>query len=97
MKTEAEKLRNARALIEKGWTQGLLARNKDGEGAFSDATEAVSFCAVGACVRSGVSCGHLKKLLGVDTTSWNDTPGRTKEEVLDLFDRAIALAESKGE
>lgn len=26
-------------------------------------------------------------------TDWNDTKGRTKEQVLDLFDRAIALAE----
>lgn len=27
---------------------------------------------------------------------WNDTRGRTKKEVLDAFDRAIALAEAAG-
>lgn len=28
-------------------------------------------------------------------SNWNDTPGRTKAEVLDAFDRAIAAAEAK--
>ena len=40
---------------------------------------------------------YLMKAFGPSVNSiemWNDAPGRTKEEVLALFDKAIAMAEA---
>ena len=38
--------------------------------------------------------GFLDSILGESVFNWNDRPGRTKTEVLDLFDKAIAQARS---
>lgn len=93
MRTEAEKLRYARTLIEKGWTQGAYAVDENGRAVSENSTYAKSFCAVGACLAAKTSSYYLDRLISQDVVAWNDTPGRTKEEVLDIFDRAIALAE----
>lgn len=44
----------------------------------------------------------VEKVKGTNTVvfgipTWNDTPGRTKADVLDLFDKAIALAKKDEE
>lgn len=42
--------------------------------------------------------GHPKvEMPGILIGGWNDTPGRTLDEVLATFDRAIALAMAEGE
>lgn len=79
-------------LVVHGWTQGAYRKGN-------------AFCAVGALAFNDYSAsgdtvekakGILAKTLMVregwalSVSSWNDTPERTKEEVLALFDEAIA-------
>lgn len=91
-------------LTEKGWTQGALARDKDGGVRWTDShlETACSFCLRGALVVASRQHGtqaqmsarsRLEMALGVhgDTVSFNDAPGRTREEVLDLIERAKKL------
>ena len=96
--------RKARELVEKGWHQGQFAADRQGRecSAFDD--EAACFCAWGALRRSRANLGirlpfgpllePLQGVIGdVEPTAWNDAPGRTKEEVLEAFDRAISRLE----
>jgi hypothetical protein len=93
--TAAEILRSAKELlIRDGWCQFRMM-SPDGE-----------HCMVGAVNRDGLSYRHihqahqcLKISIWGDCdnylnllTSWNDTLGRTVDEVLAKFDEAIALA-----
>ena len=86
-------LMRGRSRIERGWCQGKMA-------------SPTGVCAIGA-LSGAVVYGHeaerAVKILNLaigegssqswhDVIRWNDAPGRTKEEVLDLYDRAIALA-----
>jgi hypothetical protein len=100
----ADKLREARALIERGWTQLVSARDCDGNPVDCDQPNAVSFCAVGAVSRAydcdyDASCpAHeiVSRVVGtVWVDQWNDVEERTQAEVLAAFDKAIALAESE--
>lgn len=61
-------------------------------------------CVAGALIRGRVGATDYVYMMSrgffakatytfYDITRWNDAPGRTKEEVLKAFDRAIALAE----
>jgi hypothetical protein len=89
----AEKLKEARALIERGWCQKSF--EKDGR-----------YCIEGAVMTlyDSLDTGQYKAVLTaleseIDTVSlisWNDRRGRKQHEVLDLFDRAIAKAEAGG-
>jgi hypothetical protein len=101
----ADELRNARALIERGWTQHVFARDARGSGVSLMSSEAVCFCAVGAVERVAGGTfsampliASLERAIGVgDTiavTSFNDAPERTQAEVLTAFDNAIELAEA---
>jgi hypothetical protein len=108
--TVAEKLREARALIAKGWTQDAEARNaagadiQDVDPAFED-VEPVCWCAAGAIFwATGIdeystAADVLVAAIGERTRhfipQWNDAPERTQAEVLQAFDRAIELAESQ--
>jgi hypothetical protein len=100
-KTPKQALIDARALIEKGWTQGRY---------FDDAKNA--FCASGAIGEASGAWnddgGNNRTHIGTEPWQifsdvvkgpenlsipiWNDTPGRTKEEVLAAFDTAIKKA-----
>lgn len=86
--SDVEGLRAARDLIEKGWCQNAFRRNDKGQ---------YSYCALGACEEVFVNDTWLRKSLGrgpgQGIMTWNDAPGRSQAEVLELFDRAIALAE----
>ncbi len=83
---QREKLIEARALIEAGWVKGYSwnrARTK--------------FCAVGACTFVGTVTRPLRRVLEaiygpVDMypSSFNDDPTTTHDDVLGLFDLAIA-------
>jgi hypothetical protein len=91
----ADKLREARALVERGWCQHVFDQTHGDQ---------QLFCAVGAIVRvtRAVSCyldvvGTLRQ--AVDPRGglygWNDAPERTQAEVLAAFDKAIELAEAQ--
>lgn len=99
MSTTVEQLRAARALVERGWCQGVLARNKNGKKCGHRSKHAVCFCALGALYRGGLEYWSdrflhdaAEKLGAVNPVCFNDAPGRTQAEVLALFDEAIALA-----
>lgn len=83
-------LRKARTRIALyGWTQGM---NQDELGRTCVEGALLSTGHPGAEQRWAAYC--LVHALGDrNVIGWNDAPGRTKEEVLALFDRAIALAE----
>lgn len=92
----------ARQKITEGWTQGAYARMVDGGGTVPiDSPLATCWCIVGAVsvvIPAGVYntpyLAKLREILDVptiaDIVQWNDDSFRTKEEVLDLFDRTIA-------
>lgn len=91
----ATKLREARALIERGWCQGRMS-TADG-----------SVCIRGAILDAFYDAdlaeekradGLLKSAVGFDgyLGDWNDAPERTQAEVLAAFDKAIELADAPG-
>jgi len=89
--TTADILERAQqALLTRGWTQGTYG--------FDDGAPV---CIAGAVMHvcGGFSLAALRVIAVLGETAgvrhvptWNDTPGRTPEQVLDLFDRAIARA-----
>lgn len=91
--TELQKtLIKARALIEQGWTQGAMERGVPGS---------MSYCVVGALrkAKDYRSCFGVERTvfyransLRTDIESWNDSRVRTKAQVLEAFDKAIAYA-----
>lgn len=101
-------LRKARGLVvEKGWTQGAAARDHGDRVVDTNDPAAVCYCAFGALLAASHLSGHDAacfiegRLLPPNSMAgalrpiaqFNDTPGRTKEEILALFDRAIAAIE----
>jgi hypothetical protein len=99
MSNVADKLDQARALIEKGWCQyhsALIAR-----GQIAPYSEAERFCSYGAVTAvDRISAGRMLNLLDQvadgNIIRFNDTPGRTQAEVIDAFKRAAELARSEG-
>ncbi|MBD9544279.1 hypothetical protein IB276_33070 [Ensifer sp. ENS04] len=102
--TPLDLLTEAQKLIRdpKHWTQGVYARNKDGNEVSSRNPDAVCFCSMGAIY---VAAGehlyekpHLEAVRLLNTVididagipRFNDT--HTHEEVMELFDRARELA-----
>lgn len=97
-------LMEARAYIEKGWCQDALALAHDGKhlpvgsSVWSQALDpnAAQWCALGALIRAADgpnpygSSTLLARVVG-DIVGFNNAPSRTQSEVLDAFDRAIAL------
>lgn len=87
----------ARTLIDcEGWTQGGF-RHVASDGR-------VERCMLGAVIDAALTGYGLQAntqmrlrgvLGGVAPMAWNDAPGRTKEEVLSAFDRAIAAEEAR--
>lgn len=102
----ATDLSAAKALIDtpEKWTQGTVARDANGE-MVEHARDAVCLCAFGAC---RVAIGPyadvsplmeaLRRAIPTEnaaptTVSFNDHPDTTHDDVMALFDRAIAVAE----
>lgn len=94
-------LQEARNLIAAGWTKGTFARNADGQAVPNDSKSAQCFCTIGA-IRRVADHGseplgpYLEAVVAVrqaagtrNIPSWNDNSNRTKEEVLEAFDKAI--------
>ncbi len=97
-----EALVRARELIALGWTQGTYAEDEDGaEISFAD-PQAVCFCLAGAVKAATGTPPHDKiaavfqaladGIGGMALIAWNDAELRTQDEVLALFDAAIANA-----
>ncbi len=96
-KSAKEVLIAARWILENvGWCQGDFQRwERDAKGRIVNPVKPWSFCAIGAL--NIVCCKNLNSLvnakialgrltgLGESIVSYNDIPGRTKEEVLALF------------
>ena len=93
-------LKAARELLTpKGaWTQWDYARDKNGMSVPSSQDEAKCFCLLGAILRVSRESGCLVGLTKVEAKlskvvgnyiDWNDAPGRTQQEVLDLLDKVI--------
>lgn len=90
-----------RALVEDGWCQGTDHQYVE------DRVTPVAHCAVG-CLQIGTSDVVLQAqarllldelLMETGTRllmGWNDDKSRTKDDVLALFDRGIALAKERG-
>lgn len=99
-----EVLKRTRELVAQGWCQEAFAKTKHGQPCAWSEPEAGQFCISGAVRRAAYSqgrgnryelwkrAGDAIRLIVPDFVSWNDEPGRTQQEVLDLLDRAIAGA-----
>lgn len=105
MKTTVEILKEARELIAKpgAWTQHHSARDASGHRVPVTHHRACSFCAYGAVARvafpassTAAAAQALDRV--VDAEDWfpdfNDSRGRTQEEVVAKFDEAIAAEEA---
>jgi len=95
-----QNLKDARSLLEKGWTTGAAARDKDGKIVYVGEPSAAKFCAMGAMSQvTGVNYSHqtsmeelIRSFLGGGSISYyNDT--HTQKDVLELFDAAIEVLE----
>jgi|HubBroStandDraft_5_1064220.scaffolds.fasta_scaffold122523_4 hypothetical protein len=105
-KTPKEVLIAARYILSHwGWCQGTTARDKQGRSLYSPKKHLEnlgSVCAVGAISivdtdfePAQVAYNILDEVISDQSPSiviYNDTPGRTKQEVLAVFDKAIQQA-----
>lgn len=72
----------------------------DGE-AVHYSKDAAAYCVLGAVghVKGFISCAkyppELVEVVGKYISIWNDTPGRTKEEVLDALEKASRIYDAK--
>jgi hypothetical protein len=92
-------LTEARKLLEKGWTQGALARDKDGNPVHYNCPSAKSFDIAGAILRQGNFYGGnfwaakaLDIVFGDRVARKNDGVRMTQLRVLMGFDFAILIA-----
>lgn len=91
-------LREARALIAKGWAQGAFARDKCGSKVLHYSPDACAWCLSGALRAAwGGSEEYLHArnfvvaVIGASCLpTWNDAPDRTKEDVLAALDEVIS-------
>lgn len=94
-----EVLKAAKAKVEKGWTQGEMARDANGLCVWSAHLDAVCWCSLGAIKAAAFELGAdeytaynaLRKISGYYIADWNDDHGRTQAEVIEAFSKAIAL------
>lgn len=92
----ADNLRAAQALIDTPdkWTQGYYARDKDGAPVEATSRDAVCFCMLGACTRAKADDQYIYGATKALVTLFNDDPKTTHRKVMNLFKKAIALAEA---
>ena len=97
---ERETLVEMREYIARGWCQHDCAQNSKKEPVFFNSPDICFVCLTGALylVHPHLNLptfhalnSRLEKILGVESIgAWNDAPGRTQGEVLELLDTAIA-------
>ena len=97
--TNKEVLQEARKFVEKGWTQGVFARDKEGNTVESKDPRACKWNAMGALIAANPQglyrwlelCSIFHSLTDKSLSfAFNDEPETTKEDVLALYDKAIA-------
>lgn len=96
-------LKQAREKIARGWTScGVYALDQTGALVDYDDPRACKFCMMGALRSLAVSewlveqaKSAIRAQIDASIVYWNDAAGRTQEEVLAAFDRAIAEEASK--
>ena len=89
-------LQAGRDRIEQGWCKGAFARGKTGREVEMAGRAAVAWCVLGATYGDFPAWDQLAKAAEVSVNQlarWNDAPTRTQQDVVDLYDRAIELAE----
>ena len=97
-------LREAAALIRRGWTTGHQAIDAGGGRCHPCSDDAVAWCAYGALVRVSEARGsgrilacemldELHRYLLRDLIEWNDHLARDVGEVIALFERAMTGGE----
>lgn len=91
-KDVVKKLRKARALVAKGWCQKFLWVPDEVHG------KPEAFCAIGACVWSGLIDKSLLYALVPDENvpKFNDRRSTTQADVVALFDWAIGIEMAGG-
>lgn len=102
--TVLEALRGGRERILRGWTKGDYARDAAGTNVAADDPTATCWCAVGA-VDAAAGDANVAFLAGnvlatglqgpwarLCVTTFNDAPTTTRDDVVALFDHAIAEA-----
>ena len=90
-------------LIEKGWVQGELAKDKNGDSCSSHNKNATHWCLAGALNLAGFgsispsSYDNLISFLSLDDpiTIWNDDFNRTQEDVVGLLRDAAKRADEE--
>ena len=83
-------------LLERGWTQGSLARDAAGKSVYVDDPSACQFCPAGAVARAYGECDAatpaviriISRKIKNGVTPWNDAPGRTQAEVVAVVRQA---------
>lgn len=101
--TTREVLEKARELIAtpERWTKGALARDEHGIEVPTCCDDAYCWCmggAISAVSENGSvyrSWGVVERIVSMHIDKFNDAPERTHAEVLEAFDRAIALASTE--
>ncbi len=101
-------LTTAREYLERGWIQGVAARSITGEPCSHSDPNACRWCLTGAVSRAAFTnkwqdCyPYLTAIISLLASSredarwvcvWNDQPGRTQEEVIELVNRCIEAAQ----
>ncbi len=102
-----EGLKQIRALIDKGWTQGDFARDRNGQGVSSTSPDAVCWCLFGAIKRATIDCPVVfdqtnaaiyrqitKKSKANNIPAFNDKIAKNQFDVLDVIDEAIKAEQS---
>lgn len=111
MTKTSELLRAAKAKIEdpKRWTKGDTALDSRGERVGARDATACCWCSMGALSAAGAivptgddpatcmlrRCIMPRKPYGASLVEFNDAPATTHADVMALFERAIAMAESE--
>jgi len=101
-----ETLKAMRVKLAAGWTRDAAARDARGRSVNSDDEKACSYCLLGALwsmekyrLEPTVEAALLRTLKkgGVkdQLATYNDTPGRTQEEILALVDKTIERLEKQ--
>ena len=102
--TAKQILQEGRTLIEKGWTQEKFARDADGDAVLAKSPRACAWCAEGALYaveKNFLAVGEAISLLDDlakdqeydSACDFNDHPDTTREDVLDLYNKAIKRCE----
>lgn len=86
--------------VKKGWTKGFLARNSNGMSRSPNDPDAICWCMIGAICKATTNDAEVNKFLkctynvlkkrGIRSPvdAYNDTVGRTRDEVLSVLEEA---------